>query len=268
MVIHELLTTAEKVIDRIDAEVLLSHILSCNKIDLLLNKQKTVTEGEQSYFLSLVNSRSKGCPVAYLIGKKEFYSLDFYVSEDVLIPRPDTETLVDEAIKKCKGKSILDICCGSGCIGITTFIEGGASSLSMCDISEKALDIARKNALRHKVNANIFKIDILNGVISNKYDIILSNPPYIETEVIKTLETDVKDFEPTLALDGGKTGLDFYPVIIKKSAAALLPSGYLFLEIGYNQGNTVAKMMQDSFKNIKITKDLAGNDRVVSGQIK
>lgn len=268
MVIHELLFKAADKIDRLDAEILLSHILGCSRTDLFLNRNLIVTDSQKALFEDYVQKRSFGCPVSYITGTKEFYSLDFYVGEDVLIPRPDTETLVDFAIPLVHNKRILDICCGSGCIGITTFLNGKAASLSLCDISDKALEITRKNLKNHNIEGEIFKIDILSQNLNGEFDVIVSNPPYIETDVIETLQNDVKDFEPRCALDGGKDGLVFYPVITHKASDVLIKDGYLIFEIGFNQADAVSEIMSDLFYDIKVIKDLAGNDRVVSGRKK
>jgi len=268
MVIHTLLSNAAKQIDKLDAEVLLAHILECSRTDLFSNRNLTVTKSQEALFESYVQKRSFGCPVSYITGTKEFYSLDFYVGEDVLIPRPDTETLVDFAIPLSKNKRVLDICCGSGCIGISTYLNAKASSLSLCDISDKALEITRRNLNTHKITANVFKIDILSQELHGEYDIILSNPPYIETKIIDTLDRDVKEFEPLSALDGGEDGLIFYPVIAEKAHKILTQNGYLIFEIGYNQAEQVTDMMSELYYDVKVIKDLAGNDRVVSGRKK
>jgi len=217
-------------------------------------------------FSALCEKRRAGCPTAYLVGHKEFFSLSFLVTPATLIPRPDTETLVEWAIKKAAGKRVLDLCCGTGCIGITTAVCAAVASLCLADISADALAVAEKNAAAHRVQASFVNLDILKEEIAGEFDLILSNPPYIETDVIPTLEKDVREFEPHLALDGGSDGLSFYPVIIQKAAAALSPSGWLGLEIGYTQSEAVSRMMEGAFTDISILSDLGGNPRAVVGR--
>ncbi len=264
MVIRTLLQEAG--IDRLDAEVLLAHVLKIPREKLLFSFNMPVPPAVQAAFSALCEKRKTGCPVAYLIGEKEFYGLPFYVNENTLIPRPDTELLVEWAIEKAEGKRVLDICTGTGCIGLATAKHANVSALTLADISPEALSVAQKNADRLGVRAAFLQLDILKDSISGQFDLILSNPPYIETDIIPTLEKDVCHFEPHLALDGGADGLDFYPVIIEKAFSALSPGGWLGLEIGYNQGATVKKLMESFFYEVHILSDLAENHRVVVGK--
>lgn len=264
MVIRSLLQ--ETGTNRLDAEVLLAFVLQIPREKLLFRYNEPVPEAVQAAFSALCQKRREGCPVAYLIGEKEFYGLPFYVNENTLIPRPDTELLVEWAIGKAEGKNVLDICTGTGCIGIATAKNAAVSSLTLIDISPEALSIAQKNADRLDVRAAFLQLDILKDSLPGQFDLILSNPPYIESDVIPTLEKDVCAFEPHLALDGGADGLDFYPVIIEKAFSALSPGGWLGLEIGYNQGPTVKKLMEPLFSEVHILSDLAENHRVVVGR--
>ncbi len=266
MVIRSLLSAAP--IERLDAEILLAHVLGLSREKLLFMYNSTVAPSCAAAFSALLEKRLAGCPVAYLTGEKEFYSLPFYVNEHTLIPRPDTETLVEWAIPHANGARILDICTGSGCIGIATAKEGKAKALTLLDISNEALAIAKKNADRHGIPAAVSKADILQDSIEGEFDLILSNPPYIETDVIPTLSKDVCAFEPHLALDGGEDGLLFYPVIIQKAAAALRAGGWLGLEIGYTQGEAVSKMLLRDFEEVSILYDLGQNARAVVGRKK
>lgn len=190
----------------------------------------------------------------------------FYVDEHVLIPRQDTETLAEEALKVLKpGMEVLDLCTGSGCILISLMkmCEGlyGAGS----DISEEALEVARKNACRLEVNATFIRSSLFEH-ISGRYDLIVSNPPYIRTSVIQELQEEVRLHDPFIALDGKEDGLYFYREIIKAGGGYLKPGGYLMFEIGYDQGTEVASLMEKhGYRNIMVKKDLAGLDRVVSG---
>ena len=190
----------------------------------------------------------------------------FYVDEHVLIPRQDTETLVEEALKVLKpGMEVLDLCTGSGCILISLMkmCEGLYGTGS--DISEEALEVARKNACRLEVNATFIRSSLFEH-ISGRYDLIVSNPPYIRTSVIQELQEEVRLHDPFIALDGKEDGLYFYREIIKAGGGYLKPGGYLMFEIGYDQGTEVASLMEKhGYRNIMVKKDLAGLDRVVSG---
>ncbi len=266
MVIRTLLQNAA--LSRLDAEVLLAHVLGIPREKLLFMYNQPAAPDVAAAFSVLCAKRQAGCPTAYLVGEKEFYSLPFYVNADTLIPRPDTETLVEWAIPKSTGKRVLDLCCGTGCIGITTAFYGKAASLTLADISSPALSVAERNATRHHVSASLLSIDILHEDIPGELDLIVSNPPYIKTDIIPTLSEDVRDYEPHLALDGGQDGLLFYPVIIEKAARALSADGWLGLEIGYTQGEAVSRMMQTYFTAVEVLYDLGQNPRAVVGRKK
>ncbi len=264
MVIRALLS--ESGLSRLDGEVLLAHVLGIPREKLLFMYTDSVSPEAEAAFRVLAEKRLLGMPVAYLVGEKEFYSLSFFVTPDVLIPRPDTELLVQWAIPHAQGKRVLDLCCGTGCIGISVAVHSKPQSLTLWDISRPALEVAAKNAARHGTAATFIEGDILKARIHGTYDLILSNPPYIETGVVPTLETDVKAFEPHLALDGGGDGLRFYPVLIEKAFSALSVGGWLGLEIGYTQGEAVSCMMAQYFCEVQVLSDLAGNPRVVVGK--
>lgn len=253
-------------IDKSDIYSLLCDFLKCDRAGLLLKKDKTLTDEEYSSLKNSISLAKSGMPIAYITGRKEFYSLNFEVTPDVLIPRPDTETLVEFAIEHAKNKIVLDLCAGSGCIGLTV-AHYAPCDITLADISEKALSVARKNAESLKVNAKFIKTDILKDKIEGVYDIILSNPPYIESGIIPTLDKGVCGFEPHLALDGGADGLKFYPVITEKAAKALKKDGILAVEIGFEQGKAVKEVFEKHFKETKVLKDLAGHDRVVIGRL-
>ena len=198
--------------------------------------------------------------------------LELYVKKDVLIPRSDTETLVETALRHLKsgGATVLDIGCGSGAVGLATAKLNERVYLRGVDISDSALELSKKNAEKLCLTdrAVFQKLDILSDSPKGKYDVIVSNPPYIRSDIIPTLMTDVKDFEPTLALDGGEDGLVFYRRIVELSPKILNKGGLLAFEIGFDQGEDVSSLMQKDFENVLITKDLSGNDRVVSGILK
>jgi release factor glutamine methyltransferase len=192
--------------------------------------------------------------------------LSFDVSKDVLIPRQDTEVLVQEILKAAEGKDVLDMCTGSGCIIISLAKLGRIHRGIGVDISIEALSIARKNAKKLQADVSFIHSNLFDQV-EGQFDIIVSNPPYIPTSDINDLMEEVKNHEPIIALDGEEDGLHFYRTIVNQLSSYLKPSGYVFFEIGYNQGETVSRILEEhGFRNIKVIKDLAGLDRVVSGQ--
>lgn len=226
---------------RLDAEVLLAHSLNLKRIDLYARFNEEVEEGPRGKFRELVKRRAEGCPVAYLVGGREFYSLPFFVNQDVLIPRPDTECLVDLALrigKKENWKTILDIGTGSGCIAIALAKSLPQVQVVAVDISAGALKVASQNADTNNVaNRVSFKLGDLFETLdkSLKYDAIVSNPPYIPESDIQNLEKDVRDYEPRLALSGGVDGFSVFDRILENASAFLLPKGHLFIEIGSAQ---------------------------------
>ena len=251
--------------DKSDLYSILCNFLNCDRAALLLKKDTPLSEGEYNILKNQIELSKSGMPVAYITGRKEFYSLSFEVTPDVLIPRPDTETLVEYALGHAKGKKILDLCTGSGCIGLSV-AHYSPCDITLADISEKALRVARRNAFNLKINEKFVKTDILNDGICGIYDMILSNPPYIETSVIPTLDKSVYGFEPHETLDGGADGLMFYPLIVKKASYALTGDGILAVETGHTQAKAVKKMFESRFEKTFILKDLAGTERVVVGK--
>lgn len=250
------------------SRMLAEYILGLDRNKIIINEDKEVEENERErYYLGLIEI-VQGMPIQYIINKQEFMGLNFYVDENVLIPQPDTETLVEEVINICKEKTenikILDICTGSGAIGISIakYIENVKVILS--DISMDALEVAKKNAKDNNVEdkIEIIESDMFEN-ISDKFDIIVSNPPYIESEVISTLDKEVQN-EPHIALDGGEDGLKFYRVLAEQSKKYLNDNGTICLEIGYNQREAVEEILKEcNYKNIYSKKDLSGNDRIV-----
>lgn len=216
-------------------------------------------------FLKLVHMREKHIPLQHITGVQDFMGLEFIVSPDVLVPRQDTELLVEEVLKVSEGKDVLDMCTGSGCIIISLSKLGKINSGTAADISSKALDIAKKNNKKHEADILFIESNLFEN-IDRRYDIIVSNPPYIKTKDIEMLMPEVRDHEPLMALDGSEDGLYFYKSIIKESLTYLNKEGFIFLEIGYNQGYEVKRIMEDwGFINVTVKKDLAGLDRVVYG---
>ena len=243
----------------LDVEVLLMNVTGFSKIQLYLNTDYTLKTEEYEKFKKFFNRRLKNEPIAYIIEKCEFMGMDFLLNNHTLIPRPDTEILVENA---------LDIGTGSGAIAIS-LAKYCNINVTALDINNEAIEMAKKNASMNKVkNIEFIQSDIFEK-INNKYDIIVSNPPYIKTEDIKTLEKNVKDYEPILALDGGKSGLIFYEKITNNAIKYLNKNGYLMFEIGYDQAKEVKNIMENNnFYNITVLKDLSGLDRVVFANIK
>ena len=211
-----------------------------------------------------VKKRLGHMPIQYILNKAYFCGLPLYVNENVLIPRFDTEVLVEEVLKiskKDKSKRILDICTGSGAIAIALKKLGGFERVDALDISDKALEVAKRNANELDLNINFLKSDMFSSLTcENKYDIIVSNPPYIQSDVVDTLESEVKDFEPRLALDGDADGMKFYKIIAENYEDYLVDNGVLALELGYDEANDIRALFEG--KNVVIKKDLANLDRV------
>ena len=231
----------------LDSELLLSKVLKKNRQDLLLNLSQTVSKKNFLKYSNLIHRRSNHEPVAYILNKKEFWSKFFNVTKDTLIPRPETELMVDKLIKRYKNKkniSILDIGTGSGCIIISLLSELNNSFGVGIDISHRAINIAKKNAINHCIDTKIKFLNIsLSRYFNKKYDLIVSNPPYISKREFKYLSEDIKKFEPRIALDGGNDGLDLIKKVIYKTNEILKINGTLALEIGNKQFKNVSKLL-------------------------
>ncbi|WP_408070616.1 peptide chain release factor N(5)-glutamine methyltransferase [Butyrivibrio sp. JL13D10] len=266
----------------LDARLLLEHACGTDHNTLLSHGDMEVDEDKVSVYREMIDKRMDRIPVAYIIGSCEFMGIDFNVTGDVLIPNQDTETLAEETLRYIyDGMSVLDLCTGSGCIALSLLKYTNETRAVGTDLSDAALLIADKNAEKlgfadrfRAVKADIFPDDMelstaqesLGMAKGDKFDIIVSNPPYIPTSVIDTLEPEVKTYEPYMALDGSEDGLLFYKRIIPGAKEFLYKSGYLLLEIGYDQGSAVKELMeQNGYKDVQVIKDLGGNDRVVSG---
>ncbi|MGN1318672.1 MAG: peptide chain release factor N(5)-glutamine methyltransferase [Lachnospirales bacterium] len=252
----------------LDAQLILMKALNISKIKLITHPEMEVDEKSLLEIEKMKNERHKMKPMQYILGKCEFMGLDFYVNENTLIPRGDTEILVEQAIATINDSgfnSVLDIGTGSGAIGVSIAYYTKAKVTS-CDISDKALEVARKNARENNVEVEFIKSDLFEN-IKGQFDVIVSNPPYIESDVINTLSPQVKDYEPIIALDGGKDGLKFYRLIVQNCHKFLSKGGYLMFEIGYNQGEEVKSIMENAdFSQIQVKKDLSGLDRLVIGK--
>ena len=302
----------------LEVRLLLQESFSLNTASYLLRKQESLCKAdrekveaagiEQTEILGKFHSffenfekRRRRIPLAQILGRQSFYGLDFFVNEDVLIPRADTECLVDLVLEdyadlaKQAGKTysekrnsenvsnkhednveneanssslnILDLCTGSGCIGISVAKHLPYQELLLVDLSEKALAVAKKNAEKHLgENVTLLQSDLLTGVQGKKFSLLLSNPPYIVSRVIPGLDREVSEYEPKMALDGGEDGLVFYRRIAKEAKAVLLPGARLYLEIGYDQGESVKDIFQkEGYEAVEVFPDLAGNPRVLRG---
>lgn len=234
-------------------------ILNFSETDLFLRAERELTAEQEMDYLEYVARRENGEPMAYIIGQEAFYRRDFYVTPAVLIPRPETEMLIDHALK-LKPEAILDLCTGSGILAITIQKElGGLVRAS--DISPDALRVARRNADRHRASVELIQSDLFQHV-TGRYDLIISNPPYIDHNVLKELE--VAKYEPLVALDGGQDGLKIYRRIIPQAKDFLNDNGTLLMEIGYDQAKAIRQLLeQNQYSDIEIGKDLSGFDRVV-----
>lgn len=250
---------------RQDAWILLEEYGQIDRAQYLLKQTEDIPETVRIQYVHVIEKRAQRIPVQQITGRQEFCGLDFCVNEHVLIPRQDTECLVEEVRKKVKpGDRILDVCTGSGCIVIS--VQKLMKDQCHCfatDISEEALKVARSNAERLDADVTFWKGDLFEPV-EGSFDCIVSNPPYIESKVIQGLEPEVREHEPMLALDGKEDGLFFYRKIIKEAKNYLQPGGWLLFEIGYLQGSAVSGMLEKcGYQKITVKKDLAGLDRIV-----
>lgn len=264
-------TLAEKGIEEaeLDARLLLEHVCGTNRNDLLVHGDREVLPEQEAAYLSLTGRRGERIPLQYLTGVQEFMGLEFQVNEHVLIPRQDTEILVEEAMRELRdGMDILDMCTGSGCILISLLHYSNDCTGLGIDISGDALKVAEKNAgslLPPEKQVRFVESDLFDAV-EGRFDMIVSNPPYIPSGVIDSLMPEVREHEPLGALDGSEDGLYFYHKITEGCKEHLKPGGLLFYEIGCDQGAEVSEILaRNGFGEIRVTKDYAGLDRVVSG---
>jgi len=263
---RSLLKEKEILDGNLDAWYLLSYYFQMNRTEYILHSSKPITDEHYHQYLQLVQRRGNHIPLQYITGEQEFMGLNFMVSEEVLIPRQDTEILVEEVLKVAKGKDVLDLCTGSGCIIISLVKLGEIKNAVGVDISEGALSVAKENAKQLQAEVKFVQSDMY-AQVQDRFDILVSNPPYIPSREILDLMDEVKNHEPIIALDGKIDGMYFYRIIINGLSLHLKPSGYVFLEIGYNQGEAVSKLLKDvGITDISVIKDLAGLDRVVRGR--
>ena len=286
----ELFDEARNHIPEHEARELLLWASNQNMAQLLARFTDDADDKTEQCFHSAVNERADGKPLQYITHNQNFCGLDFYVDENVLIPRYDTEVLVEKVledthqqhtatdentpnhkqnddIKKSEVVSLLDICTGSGCIAVALAKLGGFQ-VTAGDISRNALMIADRNAQANGVEITFYESDMFEQIADRDFDIIVSNPPYVRRSVIETLGRDVKDFEPRLALDGDEDGLKFYRIIAEKAPEFLKRGGRLYLEIGYDQAEEVKALLEkNGFHDVTVTKDLSGLDRVVRAEL-
>lgn len=259
----------------LDARLLLEYICHTDRNELIVRADSERSGMEETFYKTIVEKRASHIPFQYLTGRQEFMGLGFQVNEHTLIPRQDTEVLVEEALYHLSdGMRILDLCTGSGCILLSLLRYSNECEGIGIDLSPKALEVARENARQLQVDAVFLEGDLfapLMDFVSEKtrdtlFDMVVSNPPYIETAVIGTLMPEVCEHEPRMALDGGEDGLDFYRKIVGQASSHMRRGGYLLFEIGCQQGNVVKELMcQAGFEQVEVRKDYTGLDRVVFG---
>ena len=272
---------------KIDAQELYCYLTGLDKVSLFLKAEEEVDPEIEEKYMALIRRRAERIPLQHITGVQEFMGYTFKVNPHVLIPRQDTETLVTEAAKtiqstpreklsffeKLKGRKewdVLDLCCGSGAVGISLAKICSNVKVTATDISAEAVETAEANAEDLRVKVRFLTGDMFEPVKGRKFDMIVSNPPYIRTNMISILQEEVKDHEPLNALDGGRDGLDFYRTIVEKAADFLKPEGFLLVEIGHDQGEDLRKMLKDSgkYSPAVVIKDLPGRDRVVKCKLK
>ena len=272
---------------KIDAQELYCYLTGLDKVSLFLKAEEEVDPETEEKYMELIRRRAERIPLQHITGVQEFMGYTFKVNPHVLIPRQDTETLVTEAAKtiqdtpreklsffeKLKGRKewdVLDLCCGSGAVGISLAKICSNVKVTSTDISAEAIETAEANAEDLRVKVRFLTGDMFEPVKGRKFDMIVSNPPYIRTNMISILQEEVKDHEPLNALDGGRDGLDFYRTIVEKAADFLKPEGFLLVEIGHDQGEDLRKMLKDSgkYSPAVVIKDLPGRDRVVKCKLK
>jgi release factor glutamine methyltransferase len=259
---------------RLSAELLLSHVLGLKRIELYTQYNRIVAQEQLTKLRGLVKRSGEHEPVAYLVGRTEFYSIEFEVTPDCLIPRPETELLVQRSIellrKRTGPQSVCDLCTGCGIIAVAIAKNVPDAKVIATDISEPALAVAARNVEKHKLleRIELRRGDLFEPLVPqlDLFDLIACNPPYVSAAEYEALEKNVKDYEPRLALYGGREGLDVYRRIVEKVGQFLKPDGVLLLEIGYQQGPAVRQLLEQTgvFAQIRIDKDLQGHDRVVT----
>ncbi|MGN0415793.1 MAG: peptide chain release factor N(5)-glutamine methyltransferase [Agathobacter sp.] len=252
-----------------DAWLLLAMACRMDHTFYYMHIDEEMPEDAQHEFDGLIRKRSERVPLQYITGEQEFMGLTFHVNSSVLIPRQDTETLVEEALKLVQpGMKIMDMCTGSGCVLISILKNAHGVEGFGYDISKQAINVAKENAKFNDVAADFERSDLFDDVMEEQFDMMVSNPPYIRSDEIAALMPEVADFEPHEALDGKEDGLYFYRKLIAGCGEFMKPGGYVLFEIGYDQGTEVSSMMKNAgFEEVTVVKDLAHHDRVVLGKL-
>lgn len=257
---------------RLDVELLLGRVLGLDRIGLIMQSERPLAAGELAAFRELFKRRRQGEPVAYLLGGREFYGISLRVDARVLIPRPDTERLVEVALERTRARSMqgnaLDLCTGSGCVAIAFARQRPTWNVTASDISPDAVALARDNASRTGAVRNLRVVEgsLFAAVTGQRFELVTANPPYIATAELAELPVDVRDFEPRLALDGGPDGLDLVREIAALAPQQLSEGGLLALEIGADQGPAALEILKArGYRDVQLARDLGGRDRVVSG---
>ncbi len=252
---------------RLDAWYLLSYCIGISRAQYFMKENDEVSDSDYNRYMELISQRTERKPLQYITGNQEFMGISFEVNENVLIPRQDTELLVELALKYVNGKNVLDMCTGSGCIAVSLAKLGKPLSVTASDISPSALQVAKKNAANNNVDITFVNSNLWDNIEGN-YDILVSNPPYIDSKEMLELMPEVSDYEPHLALEGGTDGLDYYRSIIENVNNKICDGGLVIFEIGCNQGDSVRDLLtEQGLVDVKVEKDLAGLDRVVWGRV-
>lgn len=249
---------------KLDSEYIISYVLGMSRLELNLHQEDEVAEDDLALIQSMISRRKKNEPLQYIIGETDFYGLTFKVNEHVLIPRPETELLIEKIVKENPvADNILEIGTGSGAIAITLAANIKNTKIMAVDISEEALQIARENAIKNKVNINFCFSDVYENV-TGKYDLIVSNPPYIPGEEYQYLSREIREYEPSIALLADDSGLAFYKKILSSAKDYLTKKGKIYFEIGYSLSKSIKKVAEkNGFRNIETVKDLNGFDRMM-----
>jgi release factor glutamine methyltransferase len=257
---------------RLDAELLLAHALDADRIRLVLDSERQLNDAELGRFRELIRRRRSGEPIAYILGRREFYGLSFAVDRRGLVPRPDTEPLVEVALERTRARSMhglaLDLCTGTGCVAIAFAKARPTWRVTASELSLETAELAWENVRRLGVTFSVSVAvgDLFAPVTGRRFDLVVANPPYVPSGDIAGLDTDVRDFEPRLALDGGADGLDLVRRVVAEAASHLTPGGLLAVEIGHDQGERTRELFESAgFRELALRRDYGGRDRVVSG---
>jgi release factor glutamine methyltransferase len=257
---------------RLDAELLLAHALASDRVRLVLDSERHLDDAELGRYRELIRRRRSGEPIAYILGRREFYGLSFAVDRRGLVPRPDTEPLVEVALERTRARSMhglaLDLCTGTGCVAIAFAKARPTWRVTASELALETAELAWENVRRLGVAFSVAVAvgDLFAPVAGRRFDLVVANPPYVPSGDIAALDTDVRDFEPRLALDGGKDGLELVRRLVAEAGQHLTPGGVLAVEIGYDQGDRTRELFERAgFRDVTLRRDYGGRERVVSG---